>query len=115
MAEVLGWRHSVIDLARERARQVGREGAAYPWGTIRGQEFSGYWPAGTAASHIDADLADATVRYRIAATPAHPTRPALSNATAPRSPLSGRIPGQGFGWSRSASASSRRPEMPSFS
>ena len=77
MAEVLGWRHSVIDLARERARQVGREGAAYPWGTIRGQECSGYWPAGTAASHIDADLADATVRYRIDryAGPSHPAGP----------------------------------------
>jgi len=51
---------------------------------------------GTAASHIDADIADATVRYRIDryAGPSH--RPALSNATAPRSPLSGRIPGQGF-------------------
>ena len=61
--EVLRWRHSVIDLARERARQLGREGAAYPWRTIRGQECSGYWPAGTAACHINADIADATVRY----------------------------------------------------
>ncbi len=61
--EALRWRHSVIDLARERARQLGRDGAAYPWRTIRGQECSGYWPAGTAACHINADIADATVRY----------------------------------------------------
>jgi alpha,alpha-trehalose phosphorylase len=53
----------VTDLARGRARQLGREGAAYPWRTIRGQECSGYWPAGTAACHINADIADATVRY----------------------------------------------------
>ena len=62
-AGVLRWRHDVIDLARERARQLGREGAAYPWRTIRGQECSGYWPAGTAACHINADIADAAVRY----------------------------------------------------
>ena len=62
-AGVLRWRHSVIDLARERARQLGRAGAAYPWRTIGGQECSGYWPAGTAACHINADIADATVRY----------------------------------------------------
>ena len=32
-------------------------GAAFPWRTIRGQECSGYWPAGTAAFHINADIA----------------------------------------------------------
>jgi alpha,alpha-trehalose phosphorylase len=40
-AEVLRWRHSVLGLARDRARQLGRDGAAYPWRTIRGQECSG--------------------------------------------------------------------------
>ncbi len=35
-------------------RQLGLEGAAFPWRTIRGQECSSYWPAGTAAFHIDA-------------------------------------------------------------
>ena len=39
------------------------EGAAFPWRTIRGEETSGYWPAGTAAFHINADIADAVVRY----------------------------------------------------
>jgi alpha,alpha-trehalose phosphorylase len=38
-------------------------GAAFPWRTIRGQECSGYWPAGTAAFHISAAVADATLRY----------------------------------------------------
>ena len=44
--------------------QLGLEGAAFPWRTIRGQECSGYWPAGTAAFHIGADIADAVVRYQ---------------------------------------------------
>jgi alpha,alpha-trehalose phosphorylase len=65
-ADALLWRHSVLDLARERARVIGRAGAAFPWRTIRGQECSGYWPAGTAAFHINADIADAVRRYRFA-------------------------------------------------
>ncbi|QSB15486.1 glycoside hydrolase family 65 protein [Natronosporangium hydrolyticum] len=62
-AQVLRWRHATLDLARERARTLGLRGAAFPWRTIRGQECSGYWPAGTAAFHIGADIADATMRY----------------------------------------------------
>jgi alpha,alpha-trehalose phosphorylase len=62
-ADALRWRHTTIDLARERARQLGLEGAAFPWRTIRGQECSGYWPAGTAAFHIGANIADAVARY----------------------------------------------------
>jgi alpha,alpha-trehalose phosphorylase len=61
--DALRWRHSTLDLARERARVLGRQGAAFPWRTIRGEETSGYWPAGTAAFHINADIADAVVRY----------------------------------------------------
>jgi alpha,alpha-trehalose phosphorylase len=61
--DALAWRHATLDLARERARLLGLEGAAFPWRTIRGQECSGYWPAGTAAFHIAAAIADATVRY----------------------------------------------------
>jgi alpha,alpha-trehalose phosphorylase len=63
-ADALRWRHSTLDLARARARQLGLAGAAFPWRTIRGQECSGYWPAGTAAFHIGADIADAVVRYQ---------------------------------------------------
>jgi alpha,alpha-trehalose phosphorylase len=66
-ADALRWRHSTIELARDRARQLGLQGAAFPWRTIRGQECSGYWPAGTAAFHINADIADAVIRY-LAAT-----------------------------------------------
>jgi len=62
-ADALRWRHSVLDLARENARQLGRRGAAFPWRTIRGHENSGYWPAGTAAFHVNADVADAVRRF----------------------------------------------------
>ncbi|MFD9076446.1 glycosyl hydrolase family 65 protein, partial [Streptomyces lasiicapitis] len=34
-----------------------------PWRTIEGSEGSAYWPAGTAAFHVNADIADAVVRY----------------------------------------------------
>jgi alpha,alpha-trehalose phosphorylase len=65
-ADALRWRHSTLDLARERAQQLGLEGAAFPWRTIRGQETSGYWPAGTAGFHINAAVADAVSRYQAA-------------------------------------------------
>jgi alpha,alpha-trehalose phosphorylase len=65
-ADALRWRHATLDLARERAAQLGLEGAAFPWRTIRGHECSGYWPAGTAGFHIGADIADAVVRYQSA-------------------------------------------------
>lgn len=66
-ADALRWRQSILPLAYERAEQLGLSGAAFPWRTIRGQECSGYWPAGTAAFHINADIADAVRRY-VAAT-----------------------------------------------
>jgi alpha,alpha-trehalose phosphorylase len=62
-ADVLRWRHSTLDLARERAQTLGLQGAAFPWRTIRGEEASAYWPAGTAGFHIGADIADAVRRY----------------------------------------------------
>jgi alpha,alpha-trehalose phosphorylase len=62
-ASALRWRHSTLPLAIERAGQLGLKGAAFPWRTIAGQECSAYWPAGTAAFHINADIADAVVRY----------------------------------------------------
>ncbi len=61
--DVLRWRHATLDLARDRAAQLGLKGAAFPWRTIRGHECSAYWPAGTAAFHIGADIADAVIRY----------------------------------------------------
>ncbi len=65
-ADALRWRHTTLDLARERARQLGLCGAAFPWRTIAGAECSGYWPAGTAAFHVNADIAGAVVRYQAA-------------------------------------------------
>jgi alpha,alpha-trehalose phosphorylase len=62
----LHWRHATLGLARERARLLGLAGAAFPWRTIAGQECSSYWPAGTAAFHIGADIADAVGRYHAA-------------------------------------------------
>ncbi|MFL5828309.1 MAG: glycoside hydrolase family 65 protein, partial [Solirubrobacteraceae bacterium] len=64
VADELRWRHSTLDQARTRAELLGLKGAAFPWRTIAGDENSGYWPAGTAAFHINADIADAVVRYR---------------------------------------------------
>jgi len=62
-ADALRWRHSTLPIARERATTLGFRGAAFPWRTIAGQECSGYWPAGTAAFHVNADIADAVIRY----------------------------------------------------
>jgi alpha,alpha-trehalose phosphorylase len=61
-AGVLRWRHMTLPAARERAHLLGLRGAAFPWRTITGREHSGYWPAGTAAFHINADIADAAIR-----------------------------------------------------
>jgi alpha,alpha-trehalose phosphorylase len=65
VADALRWRHSTLDLARERARSLALRGAAFPWRTIHGEECSGYWPAGTAAFHINAAIANAVERYRV--------------------------------------------------
>ncbi|MGH3430303.1 MAG: glycoside hydrolase family 65 protein, partial [Mycobacteriales bacterium] len=65
--DALQWRHSILDKARERAEMLGQKGALFPWRTINGDECSAYWPAGTAAFHINADVANAVSRY-VAAT-----------------------------------------------
>ena len=70
VADALRWRYSILDLARQRARDLGHKGAAFPWRTIHGEECSGYWPASTAAFHINADIADAVLRY-VSATGDH--------------------------------------------
>ncbi|MCY7364489.1 MAG: family 65 glycosyl hydrolase [Frankiaceae bacterium] len=66
-ADALRWRHGTLDKARDRAKTLGLAGAAFPWRTINGDECSGYWPAGTASFHVNADIADALVRH-VAAT-----------------------------------------------
>jgi alpha,alpha-trehalose phosphorylase len=62
-AHALRWRYSTLDLAKQRAQQLGVKGAAFAWRTIRGEECSGYWPAGTAAMHVSADVSNALARY----------------------------------------------------
>ena len=61
--DALLWRHSTLPLARKRAQMLRLGGATFPWRTVRGEECSGYWPAGTAAFHINASVADAVRRY----------------------------------------------------
>jgi alpha,alpha-trehalose phosphorylase len=63
VASALRWRHSTLPAARERAQLLGLSGAAFPWRTIDGRESSTYWPASTAAFHINADIAAAVARY----------------------------------------------------
>jgi alpha,alpha-trehalose phosphorylase len=58
-ARLLRWRADTIDSARERARTLGRAGATFAWRTISGPEVSAYWPASTAAMHVNADVARA--------------------------------------------------------
>jgi alpha,alpha-trehalose phosphorylase len=65
VADALRWRASTMDMARDRAAELGLKGVSFPWRTIRGQECSAYWPAGTAAFHINADIAMAFERYRV--------------------------------------------------
>ncbi len=54
-ADALSWRNNTLPIARNHAKELGLAGAAYAWRTIHGEECSGYWPAGTAAFHINAD------------------------------------------------------------
>jgi len=56
---LLRWRASTLDAARERAGVLEWEGATFAWRTIDGHEVSAYWPASTAAVHVNADVARA--------------------------------------------------------
>ena len=62
-AEALRWRASTLPKARAKARRLGLRGAAFAWRTIAGEECSGYLPAGTAAFHVNAAVADAAARH----------------------------------------------------
>ncbi|MGO9220342.1 MAG: glycosyl hydrolase family 65 protein, partial [Streptosporangiaceae bacterium] len=62
-AHELRWRQSTLPAALDRAAQLGLRGAAFPWRTISGAECSAYWPAGTAAFHVNADIAHAAAQY----------------------------------------------------
>jgi alpha,alpha-trehalose phosphorylase len=60
---LLRFRHSMLDKARHRARQLDLRGALFPWRTIGGDEASAYHLAGTAQFHLNADIAYAIRRY----------------------------------------------------
>jgi alpha,alpha-trehalose phosphorylase len=64
--DALLWRFDTLELARKRAKQLNLAGAAFPWRTIGGEECSGYWPAATAAFHVNADIATAVSAYMAA-------------------------------------------------
>ena len=60
-------RHEILDTAMDNARVLGHvKGALYPWRTIMGRECSGYFPAGSAQYHINADIAYSIVNYYLA-------------------------------------------------
>lgn len=60
---LLEYRVFLLPAARERARELRRAGALYPWRTIAGPEASAYYPAGTAQIHINADVVWAFAHY----------------------------------------------------
>ena len=60
---LLRFRHSMLDKARERAAELSEKGALFPWRTINGEEASSYYAAGTAQYHINADIAYAIKHY----------------------------------------------------
>ncbi|PLR96542.1 glycoside hydrolase family 65 protein [Bacillus sp. T33-2] len=65
--QLLFYRYSILDHARERAKEMGhKKGALFPWRTISGKECSSYFPAGTAQYHISADVAYSYVQYYLA-------------------------------------------------
>ncbi len=62
-AEILRFRHAMLEDARRRAAVLGHRGALFPWRTINGEEASAYFLAGTAQYHIDADVTYALKKY----------------------------------------------------
>ncbi|GAX89506.1 beta-phosphoglucomutase [Effusibacillus lacus] len=61
--QLLTYRYSILDKAKERARVMSQKGALYAWRTIGGEETSAYYPAGTAQYHINADIIYALKKY----------------------------------------------------
>ena len=60
----LEYRYRILDVARQRAREIGLDkGALFAWRTINGEECSAYFLAGTAQYHINADIAHAVKQY----------------------------------------------------
>jgi alpha,alpha-trehalose phosphorylase len=64
--DLLMFRHATLPAARARAAELGLAGALFPWRTITGADVAPYFPAGTAAYHLTADIAHAVEVYRAA-------------------------------------------------
>ncbi len=60
---LLLFRHSMLEQARLRARELNQKGALFPWRTINGDEASAYYAAGTAQYHINADIMYSLKKY----------------------------------------------------
>lgn len=60
---LLNFRYSLLDKARQRAKAVNQKGALFPWRTINGEEASAYYAAGTAQYHINADIVFGLRKY----------------------------------------------------
>lgn len=62
--DMLRYRHAHLDAARAHARELNHAtGALFPWRTIAGGECSAHYPTGSAAYHINADIAYAIGLY----------------------------------------------------
>lgn len=60
---LLKFRYSMLDKARNYAKQLNQKGAMFPWRTINGEEASAYYAASTAQYHINADIVYALRKY----------------------------------------------------
>jgi alpha,alpha-trehalose phosphorylase len=60
---LLGYRHHILDRARERARQMEDAGALFSWNSISGEECGYVFEAATAQYHINNDIAYAIAKY----------------------------------------------------
>ncbi|MCR4694606.1 MAG: family 65 glycosyl hydrolase [Pseudobutyrivibrio sp.] len=64
---LLEFRYETLGPALENAKLLGhKKGALYPWRTINGKECSGYYVSGSAAYHINGDIAYGVVQYYFA-------------------------------------------------
>ncbi len=70
--KVLKYRYRTLNEARKNAYLLGHQsGALFPWRTITGKECSGYFVSGSAAYHINADIAYAVIGYYLATGDIH--------------------------------------------
>jgi len=61
---LLLFRYETLEDSKKRALEMGhKKGAKIPWRTISGTECSGYFPAGSAQYHINADVAFSYIQY----------------------------------------------------